>query len=184
MQLASFRRVFETVLVFCTMLAIVSWPAVQSPAADDRDAQISPDEMLSPGVTREEVGENPTPDGPLGVFAAVERAWASSNADSLLLMLDPEEKVSLSFAKGGPCGGYFNRDQAYYLLKDMFEYTKIDRFMFQKYWNLDSNGRSPYAVAIREFRMNDGAAHGDQVYISLRRRGPQWVVGEIRTLDP
>jgi hypothetical protein len=167
--------------------ALLSSIAPAAPAAfgaDDPQGVPPENEMLSPGVTREELGNNTAAQGPLSVFAAVERAWASANADSLLLTLDPEEKVSLSFAKGGPCGGYFNRDQAYYLLKDMLDYTKIDRFMFQKYWNLDSNSRSPYAVAIREFRMNDGAAHADQVYISLRRRGAQWVVGEIRTLEP
>ena len=167
------------------MLALALSTTETVVAADGSAPVSSPEsEMLSPGVTREELGDNAAAAGPLSVFAAVERAWASANADSLLLTLDPEEKVSLSFTKGGPCGGYFNRDQAYYLLKDMLEYTKIDRFIFQKYWNLDSNGRSPYAVASREFRMNDGAAHADQVYISLRRRGAQWVVGEIRTLDP
>jgi hypothetical protein len=177
-------RVGQRRWIFWTLFALVISPVARAVAAEDPQGPPAENEMLSPGVTREELGDNAAAQGPLSVFAAVERAWASADADSLLLTLDPEEKVSLSFAKGGPCGGYFNRDQAYYLLKDMLEYTKIDRFMFQKYWNLDSNGRSPYAVAVREFRMNDGAAHADQVYISLRRRGAQWFVGEIRTLEP
>jgi hypothetical protein len=142
------------------------------------------EEELSSGISREELAPSPDAAGPLSVFASVEKAWAAGDADALVQLLDPEEKVRIAFAKGGPCGGYFNRDQAYFLLKDMLEFTKTDRFTFQKYWNLDSSGKSPYAVAIREFRMNDGAAHADQVYISLRRRGDQWVVGEIRSLEP
>jgi hypothetical protein len=65
----------------------------------------------------------------------------------------------------------------------MFVYARTDRFEFEKYWNLDAEGRSPYAVAVREFRLNDGARHEDRVYLSLRRRGDAWWVGEIRTID-
>jgi hypothetical protein len=38
-------------------------------------------------------------------------------------------------------------------------------------------------VAVHEFRMNDGATHTDQVYLSLRLRGETWYVGEIRSID-
>ena len=108
------------------------------------------------------------------VFAAFEKAWAEGDPESLVVILDPEEKVSLSFTEGGPRGGYFNRDQAFFLLKDMLEFTRTDRFEFQKFWNLESEGRSPYAVAVREFRMNDEDTHEDQVYVSLRKRGETW----------
>ena len=113
----------------------------------------------------------------------MEKAWSEEDPDALIEILDPDEKVNLSFSSGGPRGGYFNHDQAYFLLKDLLEFTRTERFEFQKYWNLDSEGRSPYAVAVREFRMNDGTPHTDQVYISLRRRDGTWYVGEIRSIE-
>ncbi|MGQ0720382.1 MAG: hypothetical protein ACT4PE_02270 [Candidatus Eiseniibacteriota bacterium] len=137
---------------------------------------------LDSGVAHAELEEVPA-DGPLAVFAAVGEAWRAGDARALTELLDPEDRVGLSFSKGGPRGGWFNRDQAYFLLKDLLEFSRTERFEFETYWNLDSNGRSPFAVAVHEFRMNDGATHTDQVYLSLRLRGETWYVGEIRSID-
>jgi hypothetical protein len=147
------------------------------PAAADEPSE------LDPGIPRAEIPQVDAPTGPLAVFAEIERVWVECDPEALTALLDPVEKVSLSFTDGGPRGGYFNRDQAFFLLKDLLEFNRTDRFEFQKYWNLQSEGRAPYAVAVREFRMNDGARHTDQVYISLRRRGDDWFVGEIRSID-
>ncbi|MBZ0268228.1 hypothetical protein K8I85_08730 [bacterium] len=147
------------------------------------DAAPDVDRSLDPGVERSELGTADAPDGPLATFARFEAAWAEADVDALVELLDPQEKIRLSFTKGGPRGGYFNRDQAFFLLKDMFVFAKTDRFEFEKYWNLDSEGRSPYAVAVREYHLNDGVPREDRVYLSLRRRGDAWWVGEIRSID-
>ncbi len=138
---------------------------------------------LDPGIERSEIPESETLTGPLAVFAAIEEAWSEEDPEALVEILDPEEKVTIAFETGCPLGGYFNRDQAFFLLKDMFTYSRTDRFEFQRYWNLDSDGRSPYAVALREIRMTDGVEHADQVYISLRLRGEAWYIGEIRSIN-
>jgi hypothetical protein len=137
---------------------------------------------LAAGIPREEISDAPAV-GPLSVFAQVEEAWRAGDARALTELLDPEDKIGLSFSKGGLRGGWFNRDQAFFLLKDLLEFTRTERFEFETYWNLGSSGRSPYAVAVHEFRMNDGATHTDQVYLSLRLRGETWYVGEIRSID-
>jgi hypothetical protein len=149
--------------------------------ADDVAADV--DRSLDPGVERAELDAEEPPDGPLATFARFETAWADADVDALVELLDPQEKIRLSFTKGGPRGGYFNRDQAFFLLKDMFVFAKTDRFEFEKYWNLDSEGRSPYAVAVRGYHLNDGVPREDRVYLSLRRRGDAWWVGEIRSID-
>jgi hypothetical protein len=146
-------------------------------------AQEPDDAGLDPGIAREELDHQTAPTGPLRVFAALEAAWAAGDAEALMELLDPEEKVSLAFSQGGLRGGRFNRDQAYFLLKDLLEFSNTERFEFEKYWNLEEGGRTPYAVAVHEFRMNDAASHTDQVYISLRRRDDSWYVGEIRSID-
>jgi hypothetical protein len=159
------------------LLACLVLPGVPAAGQDSGESD------LDPGIAREELDERAVPSGPLRVFAALETAWAEEDADALTELLDPAEKVSLSFSKGGLRGGRFNRDQAYFLLKDLLEFSRTERFEFEKYWNLEEGGRTPYAVAVHEFRMNDGASHQDQVYISLRRRGDSWYVGEIRSID-
>lgn len=159
-------------VVFALLLAVAPSTAGEIDVSD-----------LDRGVERSELPDAEHPDGPLAVFAAIEEAWSEGDAETLMDLLDPEENVSLSFSKGGPRGGRFNRDQAFFLLKDLLEFSRIERFQFEKYWNLEAAGRSPYAVAVHEFRMNDGVSHTDQVYISLRLRDGTWYVGEIRSLD-
>ena len=155
-------------------------------AAAHADADADADTVgvpLDPGVARAELPLE-APPGPLAVFAAVEKAWAGEDVDSLVALLDPDGRVRIAMASAGPRGGWFNRDQAY-LIKDMFEFTTTERFAFERYWNLDSSGRSPYAVAVRELRMEEGSSHTDRVYISLRKskRGDDWYVAEIRSID-
>ncbi|MEZ5063300.1 MAG: hypothetical protein R3B81_01110 [bacterium] len=168
-------RMFAPLALGLLLLAPAAVPATEA----EGDSGVARED-LDPGVSRADLPE--ATGGPLAVFAEVERAWVDGDVDGLVALLDPEEKVSLSFSRSGPRGGWFNGDQAYYLLKDMFEFSQTEFFEFRRYYNLDSAGRSPYAVAGRSFRLN-GAPHEDQVYISLRRRGDHWYVGEIRSID-
>ncbi|MFN8178513.1 MAG: DUF4783 domain-containing protein [bacterium] len=156
-----------------------------SAAWADAEPVSSPDSVgteLDPGVSRAELPAG-IPRGPLAVFAAVEKAWAEENVDAFVRLLDPDGRVRIAMASAGPRGGWFNRDQAYYLIKDMFEFTTTERFEFERYWNLDSSGRSPYAVAVRRLRTDEGGSRADRVYISLRKHGDDWFVGEIRSID-
>lgn len=137
---------------------------------------------LDPGVGRAELPPG-LPDGPLAVFAALEQAWSEEDADAVVALLDPQDRVRIAMATAGPRGGWFNRDQAYFLVKDMFAFNETERFEFERYWNLDSRGRSPYAVAVRDLDGSGGGPRTDRVYISLRKRDGAWYVGEIRSID-
>ena len=180
------RQILNSVPVWrprAVVAAAVLGAAVLAGVSAPPPAAASPEDVadLEQGIGREEASRVPA-GGPLEVFAAVESAWAEGDAQALMEMLDPREKIGLSFRDGGPRGGWFNRDQAFFLLKDQLEYTRAERFEFEKYWNLDAEGRSPYAVAVHSFRRHGGTVHTDRIYISLRRRDDQWFVGEIRSL--
>jgi hypothetical protein len=159
---------------------LVAGVASSEPREEDASAA-GPDAELDPGVPREEIPAAPPP-GPLAVFAAVEKAWADEDVEALVAHLDPEERVRIAMATAGPRGGWFNRDQAYFLIKDMFAFSETERFEFERFWNLDSRGRSPYAVAVRKLG-DEAGARTDRVYISLRKRGDAWYIGEIRSID-
>ena len=166
-------------------VALLSLAVASGVAWADATPASGPDSAgaeLDPGVARAELPAG-VPRGPMTVFAAVEKAWAEENVDAFVHLLDPDGRVRIAMASGGPRGGWFNRDQAYYLIKDMFAFTATTRFEFERYWNLDSSGRSPYAVAVRELRSDDGSTRADRVYISLRKHGDDWFVGEIRSID-
>ena len=164
------------------MVLALSWVGPLAPARAEDPAPADVDSELDPGVTRSELPSG-VAGGPLAVFAAVEKAWSEEDADALVALLDPEDRVRISMATAGPRGGWFNRDQGFYLLKDMFAFTDTVRFEFERYWNLDSRGRSPYAVAVRELDGSEGGPRTDRVYISLRRRDGAWYIGEIRSID-
>ena len=172
------HRVSTAFILVCALIGFA--PVEPARAADAEPVDV--DSALDPGVTRSELPSG-APDGPLAVFAAVEKAWGTEDADALVALLDPEDRVRISMATAGPRGGWFNRDQGYYLLKDMFAFTDTERFEFERYWNLDSRGRSPYAVAVRELDGSEGEPRTDRVYISLRKRGGAWYIGEIRSID-
>ena len=68
----------------------------------------------------------------------------------------------------------------------MFEFTTTERFAFERYWNLDSSGRSPYAVAVRELGWRRLLAHGSRLTSRCARakRGDDWYTSaEIRSID-
>lgn len=172
------RRLARTGASIVLALAL----ALAGPArGDERGEPVEAE--LDPGIARDELPAE-TPPGPIAVFAAVEKAWSEEDVDAMVALLDPEDRVRIAMATAGPRGGWFNRDQAYFLIKDMFAFTDTRRFEFERYWNLDSRGRSPYAVAVRELGADGSATRTDRVYISLKKRGDVWTLAEIRSIDP
>lgn len=163
-------------------LIVALLPLLGGAAVARADSTAAPDAELDPGIGRADLPPG-LPDGPLAVFAALEKAWAEEDADAVVALLDPEDRVRIAMATAGPRGGWFNRDQAYFLVKDMFAFTETERFEFERYWNLDSRGRSPYAVAVRDLDGGGSGPRTDRVYISLRKRDGAWYIGEIRSID-
>lgn len=136
-------------------------------------------------VGKEKAGPVPKisrPAAPLNVFADIEDGWRRGRADKILRHFG-RGKVAISVAGIGPTGGFFSKNQSYYLFKDLFKYTITKRFEFVRYRNIGNKGKKVYGVAQRAYkRRNDGRLFKDKIYVSLRREGERWVVSEIKSI--
>lgn len=119
---------------------------------------------------------------PLAVFADIERGWRKADVSKILVHFG-KRKVAISIAGAGPAGGYFSRNQSFYLFKDLFKYTITKRFEFTQYRNIHDGNRKVYAVAERHYkRRDDGRLFKDKIYVSLERENGRWVVSEIKSI--
>jgi hypothetical protein len=119
--------------------------------------------------------------GPLQILAGIESAWTGEDLEGLMQYFG-RGRVYISLGPGGPFGGSFSRNQAYYLFQDHFAHTVTEKFQIKRTRSIDKNGRKVFAVAERVFRYNEnGRRYQDKLFISLRQEGGAWVVAEIRS---
>lgn len=124
-------------------------------------------------------GEQTT--GPHRVFDDFQRAWLAEDTESLLGLLG-RGRVYISLGPGGPFGGSFSPNQAFYLIEDHFDHTVTEHFEIKRTRTVEENGRKVFAIAEREFRWNEnGRQYKDKLFISLRREDQRWVISEIKS---
>jgi hypothetical protein len=127
-------------------------------------------------------GKESAAEVPLSIFADIERGWRGGNIDGILGHYG-KSKVALSISGAGPKGGYFSKNQSYYLFKDLFKYTITKKFEFTQYRNIHDGDRKVYAVAERQYkRKDDGRLYQDKIYVSLQRENERWVISEIKSV--
>lgn len=131
-------------------------------------------------------------EGPMGVFADIERAWPEGDVRGILSHFGGG-KVSISIAGTGPSGGEFSRNQSYYLLKDLFKYTTTRKFEFVQYRRSEDDDRTTFAVAERHYlKTDDGRLFKDKIYVALHLEdedegegeggSERWVIDEIKSI--
>jgi hypothetical protein len=112
-------------------------------------------------------------------FERIAKAWLEGDAEGFAPFLG-EGKVTIQLPR--VVGGVLSRNQAEYVLKDLFKYTTTDKFEFKKYDAFLSEGVA--GIADRTYRSGkDGPAQKDRVSVWLVQEGrekPQWVIREIR----
>ncbi len=155
--------------------------SIDGPIASADSIVRATDEALPPEARNRKTG-----DGPMDVFADIERGWNSRNVDVILRHFG-SQKVAISLEGTGPSGGSFSRNQSYYLLKDLFRYTTTKKFEFTQFRKpTDEDGQS-FAIAERQYqKTDDGRLFKDKVYVSLHLETdddhPRWVVDEIKSI--
>ncbi len=139
-------------------------------------------ETLAQEIIRKR-GERPErglKDSPLATFKGIEKAWIGEDASALSHFVG-DGKVFVSIRGIGQKGGYFSRPQVHYLFKRMFKNFEHMKFDFVKYHNLDDPERRVYGIAYRTYRnRRNGQIIQDKVYVTLRKEGDGWAVGEIK----
>ncbi len=170
----------ETRLRILLCGGLIAITAISTPAAAKKKTADAPVQEASNG--KERVAD----DGPMDVFADIERGWNAGDVDPILRHFG-SQKVAISVQGTGPSGGTFSRNQSYYLLKDLFRYTLTRKFEFVQYRKPSDDGTQTFAVAERHYqKSDDGRLIKDKVYVSLHleRDGEQerWVVDEIKSI--
>ncbi len=126
--------------------------------------------------------DNPDTVSPIGVFADIEEGWKKENVEKILDHFG-KGKVGISIDGIGPPGGTFSKNQSHYLLKDLFQYTITERFVFVQYRNVTNGHVKVYAVAERSYKRNDdGRLFKDKIFVSLELEDDRWVIGEIKSI--
>jgi len=112
-------------------------------------------------------------------FQCIAKAWLEGDAEGIAPFLG-EGKVTIQLPR--VVGGVLSRNQAEYVLKDLFKYTTTDKFEFTKYDSFLSEGVA--GIADRTYRSGkDGPTQKDRVSVWLVKEGkekPKWVIREIR----
>jgi hypothetical protein len=112
-------------------------------------------------------------------FERIARAWEGGRPETLDLFLG-EGQVTITLPR--VAGGVLSRDQAEYVLRDMFTYSLTERFKFVKYDTFLSEG----VAGIAEWSLRPSKARParmERISVWLVREGkdkPRWVIREIK----
>lgn len=116
-------------------------------------------------------------------FERIARGWQQGKAETLAAFLG-EGKVTITLPR--VVGGVLSKDQAVYVLRDMFKYSPTERFEFVKYDTFVSEG----VAGIAEWSSSSsrgGPARKERVSVWLVKEGretPRWVIKEIKAAGP
>lgn len=166
------------ILSTALVLAILASASNLCPAQTSKSRFPAPAAKTHPA----ESGETNAAEVPFSVFADIEQGWRAGSIDGILGHFG-KGKVALSISGAGPKGGYFSKNQSFYLFKDLFKYTITKKFEFVQYRNIHDGDRRVYAVAERHYkRRDDGRLYQDKIYVSLQRENERWVISEIKSV--
>ena len=126
---------------------------------------------------------SPDTDRSQAAFERIAKAWQEGQAETIATFLG-ENKVTITLPR--VAGGMLSRNQAEYVLRDMFKYSFTEKFAFVKYDEFVSEG----AVGIAEWSyrsVKGGAIVKDKISVWLVKEGkekPRWVIREIKQAKP
>lgn len=113
------------------------------------------------------------------VFERIAKAWQGGRPETLDLFLG-EGKVTIILPR--VAGGALSRDQAGYVLRDMFKYSATEKFEFVKYDPFVSEG--VVGIADWSYTPSKGVpVRAERVSVWLVKEGkekPRWVIREIK----
>ncbi|GIK20897.1 MAG: DUF4783 domain-containing protein [Ignavibacteriota bacterium] len=117
--------------------------------------------------TRENVESNQQE----SIFKEIESGIKEGNVESISKYFG--QRTYFSFSNG--INGYYSSNQAFYVLEDFFRIYKVTSFKFEHVKNDKFNS---YATGKYNYD-NKGQRSTAQVYISIKKVGPNWIITQF-----
>jgi hypothetical protein len=112
-------------------------------------------------------------------LAGLSRGFEAGSADAIVAGLSEGEKVMLSFPGLMDQSGFFGRDQASYLIENLF--TKVKPVRFQQVNTRKNTAEKQYLITAR-WTIEQGGTRGERdLYITLRNQEDRWTIASIRS---
>ena len=120
---------------------------------------------------------------PNEIFRQIRRSWLTGDITGLMHHVG-DKKVTISLGTENGKNGSYSRNQAHYIVADILEKTRTERFTFTKIVEGETEENIPYAIADRSYRMlADGNLRHDQIYIALAKAKGRWCITHMMSLE-
>ena len=126
---------------------------------------------------------NQDPQNLKDVFDDIRWAWLKADVSRITHYIG-DAKVIISFENEGLESGLYSRNQAHYLLADLFKKAKTTSFAYSKIIEEKEKSDHPHAFADRTYtRYIDGSHRSEQIYVSLSKMNNRWIITHIMSLE-
>lgn len=112
-------------------------------------------------------------------LGALSRGFERGDANAIVAGVVPGDQVMLQFPGLVQQSGFFGRDQAAYLLQELFDKAKPSDFQSKSARKNSAEGQ--YDITATWTISPNGSAEQRDLYITLRSRDDHWSIATIRT---
>lgn len=111
--------------------------------------------------------------------ASLSRGFESGDAQAVVAGISEGDQVQLSFPGLVEESGFFGRDQASYLLENLF--SKVKPVRFQRVNARKNTSEGQYIITAAWTLNRGGASEERDLYITLRNKDDRWSLASIRS---
>jgi len=112
-------------------------------------------------------------------MSGIERGFARGEAQPIIAGVGDGDQVMLDFSGLIGESGFFGRDQAAYMLDELFSKAKPMQFQQTSARKVSAEGQ--YHIQARWTLTRGGREEQKDLYITLRQKGDRWTVASIRS---
>ena len=111
--------------------------------------------------------------------SSLDRGFGGGDAQAVVAGMSAEDKVNLDFPGLIDKNGNLGRDQAAYLLEDLF--SKVHPSAFERTSSKGLSAEKQYAITATWTINVNGHAENRDLYVTLQKKNDRWVIASIRS---